>query len=441
MKITKDNIRAFAKKYGFASAVLGVLALMALVILGKDILTKPAGGGGGGPGAMAGAGGGPGGGSGQRPGGGGGAPGARSGGPGGGMEAPMVGVAVVQERTFSDAIRALGTAQARESITITSKVQDVIRSIRFESGQRVKSGQVLVELSNVEQAADLNEARAQLVVDQRAYNRYKELVDRGFVTRAQFDQAEAAYERSKANVAGLQSRMADRTIRAPFDGVVGLRTASPGQLASPGQALGTLDDISIIKLDFDVPETQLAKMKKGAPLAARTAAFPDARFEGRIDEIDSRINAATRTVRVRALLPNRDGRLKPGMLMTVDVLSNQVPRISIPELALTELGADAYVYRVARKGPMAQVEQVFIKPGRRTDGYIEVLDGLSAGDQVIVEGVNRVRPGMPVRVKPITGEGGGEGVGVGEGMADRALPPNKADATAMDAGGVRRGRN
>jgi membrane fusion protein (multidrug efflux system) len=172
-------------------------------------------------------------------------------------------------------------------------------------------------------------------------------------------------------------------------------------------------------------------MKKGAPLAARTAAFPDSRFEGRIDEIDSRINTTTRTVRVRAILPNRDGKLKPGMLMTVDVLSNQVPRIAIPELAITELGSDAYVYRASQKGPMTQVEQVFIKPGRRMDGYIEVLEGLSSGDQVIVEGVNRVRPGMPVRLKPVTGEAG-EGV---------AQIPNKADATAMESGGVRRGRN
>jgi membrane fusion protein (multidrug efflux system) len=434
MNITVGHIRDFAKKYGFAAAVMGVLALMAVVIVGKDLLGGK--GGGGGQGMMAG---GPGGGQG-RPGGG---PGAGRG--GGGMDAPLVGVSVVQERTFSDSVQALGTAQARESITIQSKVQDVIRAIRFESGQRVAKGQVLVEMSNVEQVADLNEARAQLVVDQRAYERYKQLVDKGYVTRAQYDQAEAAYARSRANVAGLQSRIADRQIRAPFAGVVGLRTASPGQLASPNDSLGTLDDVSVIKLDFDVPETQIAKMRKGAPLEARTAAFPGAKFDGRIDEIDSRINTTSRTVRVRALIPNRDGRIKPGMLMTVSVLSNQKPQLAIPELALTELGADAYVYRVVQQGPMAKVEQAYVKPGRRANGYIEVLEGIAAGDMVIVEGVNRVRPGQPVRVKPLTASGEPADVPAAEtGKADARVraAPTKAEATALGASGAfPRGRN
>jgi membrane fusion protein, multidrug efflux system len=447
MKIEGDKIRALMKQYGFATAVLGVLALMALIILGKDLLIPKQGAGqmaGGPPGAA-------GGGGQARPGGmPGGAGGAGRPG-GGGMDMPTVGVTAVQQRVFADSIQALGTAEAKESITITAKVQDVIRAIRFESGQRVAKGQVLVELANVEQAADLNEARAQLVVDQRAYARFKELADRGFATKAKLDETQAAYERSKANVAGLQSRINDRTIRAPFAGIVGLRTASPGQLASPGQALGTLDDVSAIKLDFDVPEPQLAKMVKGAPLEARTAAYPSAKFVGAINEIDSRINTTTRTVRVRALLPNKDGRLKPGMLMTVNVLSNQKSALSVPEMAMTELGSDAYVYRVHKQGPMAKVEQAYVKPGRRTDGYIEILDGLDAGDQVIVEGVQRVRPGQPVKVKPLAGEGGDDGAaqaGPGAGAKPASAKPTagkaggKADAEAVGVGGeFSRGRS
>jgi membrane fusion protein (multidrug efflux system) len=377
MKFDREKIRATMKQYGFATTVVGALALMALLILGKDLtgLGKAGPGTGGPPGAGA-----------HRPG-------------GPGMELPVVEAADVGTHVFSDSVQALGTAQARESITITSKVQDAIRTIKFDSGQRVEKGQVLIELASVEQQADLKEARANLEADKRTYERIKELFDRGFAPRSRLEEAQAAYERSQAQVAAQESRIADRTIRAPFAGIVGLRTASPGELASPGQSLGTLDDVSIIKLDFDVPEPLLAKMKHGAPLEAKTPAYPNVKFSGTIDEIDSRVNPATRTVRVRALLPNKDGRIKPGMLMTVAVLSNRQPALAIPEMALTELGDEAYVYKLDREGPAMKVSQVYIKPGRRTDGFIEVLDGLTLGDKVIVEGVQRVRPGQMVKVK------------------------------------------
>ncbi len=164
----------------------------------------------------------------------------------------------------------------------------MIRSIRFDSGDKVKKGQVLVELSNIEQLADLNNARAQLAVDKSAYERYNELFEKGFAPKAKVEEAQAAQNRSKAQVDGMLSRISDRTIRAPFDGVVGLRTASPGMLATPGMQIATLDDTSVIKLDFDVAEAQLAKMKKNVPLVAKAAAFPDVEFTGHVNEVDSR---------------------------------------------------------------------------------------------------------------------------------------------------------
>jgi membrane fusion protein (multidrug efflux system) len=262
----------------------------------------------------------------------------------------------------------------------------------------VKKGQVLVELANVEQQADLNNARAQLEVDKSSFDRYNELFQKGFSPKAKVEEAQAALNRSQAQVDGMRSRISDRTIRAPFDGVVGLRTASPGMLATPGAAIATLDDTSVIKLDFDVPEAQLSKMKKNAPLAAKTAAFPDAEFEGRVDEVDSRINPSTRTVRVRALLPNQSGRLKPGMLMTVEVRSNPVSALAVPEIALLEEANETFVYTLAKKGPIATAERVKITPGRRRNGMIEVLGGLKPGDTIVVNGVSRIRPGQAVRI-------------------------------------------
>jgi membrane fusion protein (multidrug efflux system) len=207
--------------------------------------------------------------------------------------------------------------------------------------------------------------------------------------------------RSQADLDAVTSRIADRTIRAPFDGVVGLRTASPGMLATPGAALATLDDTSVIKLDFDVPEASLSKMTKGAALTAKAAAYPNETFRGAIDQIDTRINATTRTVRVRALLPNRDGRLKPGMLMTVDVLSNTSRALAAPENALIVEADSTSLYRVARaeKGPPT-VEKVRVEVGRRQNGMAEILSGVAQGDLIVTEGMLRVRPGQPVKLAP-----------------------------------------
>lgn len=413
MQIKEMLSRGVLRQYSFAAAVVALIATMTGVILLKDLVglafgdghgQQASGGGkGGGPGQGGGsqgdksangkgdAGKGAGAQSAERKGGGGG------GGQGGGG-APLVDVAAIAPAQFYDAVQALGTAQARESITVTSKVSDVIRKIRFDSGDRVKKGQVLVELANVEQQADLNNARAQLAVDKSAFERYNELYQKGFAPKAKVEEAQAAQNRSQAQVEGMLSRISDRTIRAPFDGVVGLRTASPGLLATPGTAIATLDDTSVIKLDFDVPEAQLAKMKKNVPLIAKAAAFPGVEFAGRIDQVDSRINPQTRTVRVRALLPNQTGRLKPGMLMTVEVRSGAVSVLAAPEIALIDEGDAVYVYRVVSKGPMASVEKVKLVAGRRMNGNVEVLGGLDSGDKIIVNGMLRVRPGQPVRI-------------------------------------------
>jgi membrane fusion protein (multidrug efflux system) len=166
----------------------------------------------------------------------------------------------------------------------------------------------------------------------------------------------------------------------------------------PGEQIGTLDDISEIKLDFDVPETQIARLAQGVEIVANTAAYPDRTFNGTIADIDSRVDPTTRTVRVRAILPNTDEALRPGMLLTVEVRSNPRQGLAIPEMAILDQADGAYVYRVvAREGGQA-VELVRIATGQRSDGMAEVLSGLEAGNQVITEGVQSVRPGQPIQV-------------------------------------------
>lgn len=364
----------FFKRYGFAAVVAVGLALMTLVVAGKTIFSAV--------GEQANAS----------------APGAKGpGGPGGG--APTVVVASAGMHTFTDGLQALGTAQARESIVLTPKVADTIRALRFDSGDRVRRGQILVEMSNVEQAADLAEARAANDAAQEELRRYQELYDRGFASQARLDTVRAAADAAQARLNAGGSRIADRTITAPFSGVVGLRTASPGQYMRPGDQIGTLDDISEIKLDFDVPETRVSSVTRDVEIVARAGAYPDRTFQGRIANVDSRVDPTTRTVRVRAILPNADEILRPGMLMTVEVRSNPREALAIPEIAILDQIDGAYVYRVsAGDGGALSAELVRIQTGQRSGGMAEVLGGLEPGDRVITEGLQTVRPGAPVQV-------------------------------------------
>jgi membrane fusion protein (multidrug efflux system) len=212
-------------------------------------------------------------------------------------------------------------------------------------------------------------------------------------------------------------------------------------LVSPGTAIATLDDTSVIKLDFDIAESQMPKMKKGVPLIAHTAAFPNREFLGKIDQVDSRVNTTTRTVRVRALLPNPTGVLKPGMLMTVEVRSGESESLAVPEVSLSEVGDQVSVYRVSRGQGAPRLEQVNIGVGRRQDGMVEVLSGLAANDPIVTSGVVQARAGQPVRIS----EGGqaaggarnggqGAGQGAGQGGAEGAARREGARRTGQRPG-------
>lgn len=361
------------KRFGFAMVVAGALVLMAVVVVGKSALSAF-----GGDASAA---------------------GGYTKGPGG-AGGPEIGVVPVARHAFSDGIRAIGTAQARESIVLTPKVADTIRRLRFDSGDRVRQGQVLVEMSSVEQAADLSEARAADEAAQQDLRRYQELFDRGFASQARLDTVRTAADAARARVEAGGSRIADRTIVAPFAGVIGLRTASPGQYVQPGDQIGTLDDVSEIKLDFDVAETQIARLSQGAAITVRTAAFPERVFNGTIANIDSRINPGTRTVRVRAILPNPGEQLRPGMLMTVDVSADAHEALAVPEVAVLDEGDSSYVFRIApAPGGARTVERVTVQTGQRSDGLVEIVSGLTDGDVVVVDGVQAVTPGQPVNVR------------------------------------------
>jgi membrane fusion protein (multidrug efflux system) len=300
----------------------------------------------------------------------------------------------LQPVRWSDELTALGTANARESVTFSASVSQTIASVDFESGDFVKRGQPIVTLTQGQQSATVAEAQADLRDAQQQYDRSRALADQQLIARVTLDSQRAALEAARARVAAQRATVADRVIRAPFDGVLGLRLVSAGTLVTPGTAISTLDDVSSIKLDFTLPESAMSQLAVGQRVNARSDAWPGEVFEGTVTHIDSRVNPGSRALTVRAEVPNPDGRLRPGMLLEVGVERASRETIAIPELALQQTGANASVFRVE---PGDKVKQVPVEIGARRRGEVEVVSGLKAGDRIVVDGTVKLRDGLAIR--------------------------------------------
>ncbi|MBL9098373.1 MAG: efflux RND transporter periplasmic adaptor subunit [Alphaproteobacteria bacterium] len=323
-----------------------------------------------------------------------------AGGPGGGDGRGGGGPVLVtltpaETREFVDVIEAVGTAKANESIDITAKSTETVSAVNFTDGQKVAAGDVIVEMTSREQSADLIAARAQLAEAAQGYERTKGLSEKGFASTAQLDAATSTRDSAAARVRALESRVADRLIRAPFAGVVGLRKVSVGTLVRPGDVITTLDDVTLIKLDFTVPEAFLGALRQGMTVRVTVAAYPRRTFEGKVVGIDTRVDPVSRAVAMRAEIPNGEMLLRPGMLMTVSLLKNQRIVLAVPEQSLVPVENKQYVF-VVLADQTAERREVTI--GARQPGYVEILSGLKRGEKVVVEGTLRLRPGAEVRV-------------------------------------------
>lgn len=317
-------------------------------------------------------------------------------GAGGGFSSMPVGIMAVPVRSeqISFELEALGTARANESVEITAKVVNQVTAVRFAEGQQVAKGSVLVELDSAQVRADLAAAEATLIESRSQYERSRELYTTRILSESQLEQIEATFKANEARVASARARVNDTVIRAPFAGRVGLRRVSVGSLISPGTVITTLDDTSTIKLDFTVPETFLPVVKSGLEITARSVAYPETSFAGKVSSIDSRVDPATRSVTVRALLPNPEGLLKPGMFLTTRLSRGAIDALLIPEQALVPEGGDAFVF-VVNDG-VAEKRKVQI--GQRRVGEVQVVEGLASGEQVVTEGTQKLRDGSPVAV-------------------------------------------
>ena len=313
----------------------------------------------------------------------------------GGRPATLVVAEPAVLRPLNDVVEAVGTTLANESLTITAKVTDAIRQVRFGDGDFVAKGDILVELTNEEQTAQLAEAEANVLDARTQYERLKNLLDQSSVPVSDVDEAQARLAAMTARHQAILARLDDRLIRAPFAGLLGFRQVSAGTLMTPGTPITTLDDISVIKLDFSIPEIHLGVVQPGLQLTAQSAAFPNRSFPAEVATVGSRVNPTTRAVPVRALIDNAELLLRPGMLMAVVLTTSSREALAVPETALLQRGGQTFVYTL---GEEQRATITSIDMGARQAGWIEVLSGLAPGQQVITEGVLKVRNGVPVRL-------------------------------------------
>ena len=296
---------------------------------------------------------------------------------------------------FVDRVEAIGNLRANETIVVASTVTETVTAINFEDGQRIKKGDIMVEMTSAEEKALIDQQRATVNETSKQLQRAKELAQSGAASTSQVEERQREFSSAKAGMAALQSRMEDHIIVAPFDGIVGLRNVSIGALIQPGTKITTLDDDTIMKLDFPVPSVFLPALHPGLDIVAKATGF-DESFKGTISAIDSQVSEETRSVIVRAQIPNPDGKLKPGLLMSVELLKNPRESVTIPETAIVPEGRKTFVFVVNDKASPIVAEKREVVIGTRRPGEVEVIQHLTEGEKVVVMGTMNVRDAQPV---------------------------------------------
>lgn len=333
----------------------------------------------------------------------GGAPGgAGPGGPPGGMQLPVE-TATVAAQPLAGGVTAVGSLRADEQVVVRPEVAGRIAQIHFTEGGTVRAGQPLFSLDASLARAALNEASANLENSRRAASRAGQLVGEQMIARADYDRARAALGVDQARVASARAALSKMTLAAPFSGQVGLREVSVGEVVNAGQALVTLVRLDPIEVDFSVPEGLLPKLQRGQRIRVEVDAYPGDTFGGEVVAIDPVVDPNSRSAKLRARIGNPDGRLRPGQFakLQLDVGGASANALLVPEQALMQDGQTRFVYTVVD----GKAKRTEVKTGTRTPGFVQVTEGLKAGDVVITAGQAKpmMRDGVPVMSLPPQG--------------------------------------
>ncbi|WP_303786094.1 efflux RND transporter periplasmic adaptor subunit [Azovibrio restrictus] len=323
------------------------------------------------------------------------APGAaQAGKPGGGAAAPVsVEVVEVLPVPLVDEVAAVGSLKSNESVVLRPELAGRIAAIHFRDGDVMRRGSLLFSLDSGIQAAELQQAQASLALARATQQRNEDLFQKKFISQQSLDNSQAALKVQEAAVALAEARLARTRIRAPFDGMVGIRSVSLGDYVKEGQALVNIEDIATLKVDFRLPEAYLARLQPGLNLEVTADALPGETFQARLAAVDPLVDAGGRSISCRALLPNPEARLRPGMFVRVRlVFGERADALMIPEQAVVT-GGQTRVFRVEE----GKARAVPVRLGARREGRVEVLEGLRPGDRIISAGQQKVRDGQAVQ--------------------------------------------
>jgi len=304
--------------------------------------------------------------------------------------------AKVETIRLPQTITAVGSLRSDESVTLRPEVAGRIATIQFVEGQRIGKGTPMVRLDPAINQAEVQQAKANLTLAKSKYDRAVDLAKSNFISGQARDEAENNLKVAEAAVALAEARLARTEIRAPFSGIIGLRSVSVGDYVKEGQDLVNLESIDPLKVDFRVPEVYLRQVQSGQPLEIQLDAYPGKTFEGRVLAVNPLVDAAGRAVVIRAQVKNQDATLRPGMFARVRLITKDVAEaLVVPEQALVPQGNEQFVFKVQDgKAVRAKVDV-----GQRRDGKAEITQGLAVGDLIVVAGQQRLRDGATVSVK------------------------------------------
>ncbi|MEH8017895.1 efflux RND transporter periplasmic adaptor subunit [Rheinheimera muenzenbergensis] len=309
--------------------------------------------------------------------------------------APIVAVttAKVETKPMISSVSSLGTGIANHSISLIAPTSDFITELNVREGKAVQRGDVIARLHDVQERARVTELEGVLDEQKRQLNRLKNLATTQATAQSLLDEQQTKVNTTLAQLDIARAQLAELTISAPFSGYLGLRQVSVGAYVNSGTTITTLDDLNVLRVAFSVAEHYLAEINVGMPLFVTNAAYGDIRFNGTVSAIDTRIDPLTRTVTVHGTITNADLRLRPGMLLNVQLELDNHMAMQISERALVPQQQKQFVYKVAADNTVSQVEVVI---GQRTPGWVEIISGLQQGDEVVVEGTQKLRSGVAI---------------------------------------------
>ena len=320
--------------------------------------------------------------------------GPRGGGRGGrGGYAPVVAMAVAEKAAVARSVEVIGRARALKSIAITAEVTGLVKEVNIAPGKRVENGDLLVQIDDAEQQVALQRARAEYPIAKQNADRYSDLQSDAAASELEAEQAKTNYVSVQAQLRSAEVAVQQRKITAPFDGIAGITEIEPGDYLRAGDVVVTLDDTSSIIVEFSVPQESAAYVNIGQPVSASLTSAAAVKFDGEIIAIDSRVDPASRTLRVEARVNNEGGRLIPGAVLAVSTTAEGEPAVSAPGLAVQWDRGGAFVWRRNDEGAAERVSIVILQ---RREDVVLVEGDLKPGDVIVSEGADRVRGGVPL---------------------------------------------